>query len=170
MVRFGCSRSFLAGHSWMVDLLWRTLFRISCLDLPLIRTRRDLLWRMAGKVRVRRFVMANSVVVVWATERVSVRAGELGKREAVWPSGPMPRMVRRWEPGGAKYVLRIFSYWLRLSSMGRLVSKKWKFLGWRVSRIMLRLESLWPAGMYLSSTWKNSICDRSMSVLWERDL
>lgn len=34
-------------------------------------------------------------MVVWAVSLdSSLRAGELGKREAVWPSGPMPRIER----------------------------------------------------------------------------
>ncbi len=66
---------------------------MALLDEPLSRTRRVSEARIAGNVRVSRSWMANSSVVVWAVSLdSSLRAGELGKREAVWPSGPMPRI------------------------------------------------------------------------------
>ena len=72
--------------------------------------------KIVGKVMVRRSVMGEVAgALVWATE---LKIGSwLGKREAVWPSWPMPRIVRSKWRGSCS------SYLVRHSGMESLVSK-----------------------------------------------
>ena len=87
--------SFFAGKEFeLVEQSWSLSIRAS-FSWPLKRTKSFLLSRIFGKVSVRRSYTANSLVCVCATgESVSFRAFEFGKREAVWPSWPMPKIVR----------------------------------------------------------------------------
>ena len=88
------------------------------------RMRRFLDFRIVGNVRVRRSWMANSLVVVWAIDALLLSSFEFGKREAVWPSGPIPRIIR------SKVFGRSLVYSLMDFSSGREVSKKWKCIFW----------------------------------------
>ena len=80
-------------------LLLRIFWRVACFSGPFRRRRRFFALRMGGKVKVRRSFMANLLVWVWATGEEVVRALRLrevvpGNRLAVWPSRPIPRIIR----------------------------------------------------------------------------
>lgn len=63
-------------------------------SLPFSKTRIFLLLRIGVKVIVSRSFIVKFLVVVWAIGNLLLMAFEFGKIEAVWPSEPMPRMVK----------------------------------------------------------------------------
>jgi len=72
-------------------------------------------FRIVGKVIVRRSWMGNSLVVVCCVG--SWVSWVFGKSDAVWPSGPMPRMqISNWLGSS-------LAYFSRASSIGSEVSK-----------------------------------------------
>lgn len=73
-----------------------------------------LLFRISGKVRVRRSLTGNWLVWVWAVLPLGFSPG---KREAVWPSSPMPRRQRSRCSGSS------LAYFSSASLIGREVSK-----------------------------------------------